>query len=184
MGVRMKFGVDEVMRKINGAETQAFGRVRQAVEDAADELAVTIELLTPFKSGALESAVYVEDRSGNNDVELRVLIDPNVRVPGAKNRRVGQYAGKIEAGDFNRLGKKSMAKEATIPQALLASRGVERSEFGTYVGSGYMWRAWEAIAPKWQGRIAKAFQSAINERARFGLYKPTKAKKNRKGKWR
>lgn len=162
MGLDIKYSANQVAGDLRQFDQQLRDKVAELVEDAADDIGATVATLAPIKTGTLEDSVYIIARSRS----WRVWIDLNARVPGTKRTRVGDYAFKIESGNFGALGPGSMAKESTLDRRHLAGKRVEKSSFGTYVGDFFFARGVEATMPKWERKIQQEIDKAIRRQAR------------------
>ena len=158
MGIVANWTVAEVMRKVKTPVRLTTEKIEDALADAADETAWTLQDLTPYKTGTLQNSFYVS-KSGRG---WKVFVDENARVPGSKSK-VSDYIYKMEFGLFNELGRKSLEKEGYTNKRRLASLGVKRSRFGTYVGDQFMGRTGTAIIKKWDRKIGKLYRAEMRK---------------------
>lgn len=169
MGLSVTYSANDVAGDLSRLDQRVREKVAELIEDAADDIGATIATLAPMKTGTLENSVYVIARNRS----WRVWIDLNQRVPGTKRTKVGDYAFKIESGNFNYLRAGSLAKEATLDRRYLAGKRVEKSSFGTYVGDYFFARGVEATMPKWTKKIKQEIDKAVKRQAR--LHKATRS---------
>ena len=161
MGIVANFTVAEVMRDLETPVRVTSEKIEDALEDAAIETEYTLQDLVPYKTGTLQGAIG-RSRSGKG---WKIYIREGARVPRSK-ATVADYIYKIEFGLFHELGPKSLEKESYSNKRRLASLGVKRSRFGTYVGDEFMARTGSAVITKWDKRIRKLYKTEMNKQKR------------------
>jgi hypothetical protein len=161
MGIVANFTVAQVMRDLNTPVRVTSEKIEDALEEATEEATFTLQDLVPYKTGTLQESIDWQ-RSGRG---WKVIIRENAKVPRSK-ARVRDYLYKMEYGLFQSLGKLSIEKESYSNKRRLASLGVRRSRFGTYVGDQFMARVGSAVLKKWDKRIRKLYKTEMRKAAR------------------
>ena len=156
MGIRANFSVREVSSNIKNREKLGMIALKNSMERSSKEFASVIKDLVPYKTGTLQRSIR---RKSEKYGEWTVYMNLDQKVPN-RPVTVGDYIGKIEAGDFDRLGKRSLEKESFTDKSRLAGLRVETWR-GTYVGGEFWYRTEKALLPKWQKRWAKALKEAV-----------------------
>jgi len=161
MGIIANFTVAQVMRDLETPVRVTSDKIEEALEEATEETVYTLQDLVPYKTGTLQNAFYWA-KSGKG---WKVMVNLNARPPRSKSR-VSDYIYKMEYGLFSNLGKLSLEKESYSNKRRLASLGVKRSRFGTYVGDQFMARTSAAVMDKWDRRIRKLYKTEMRKAAR------------------
>lgn len=161
MGIVANFTVAEVMRDLETPVRVTSEKIEDALEDAAIDTEYTLQDLVPYKTGTLQGAIR-RARSGKG---WKIWINEGAKVPRSKST-VADYIYKIEFGLFDKLGPRSLEKESYSNKRRLASMGVRRSRFGTYVGDEFMARTSSAVISKWDKKIRKLYKTEMNKAKR------------------